>query len=55
MCHRHPDWIIRRPGSGSVAANSANCGKWFYGLDVTHPEVQAHVKEVLTVVSHGQW
>jgi len=24
----------------NTPANSANCGKWFYGLDVTNPEVQ---------------
>jgi alpha-galactosidase len=43
----HPDWILKRKagfldfkGEGhKVPANSANCGKWFWGLDVTNPEV----------------
>ncbi len=53
----HPDWIIRQQGglSDGWAANSANCGKWFYGLDVTIPEVQQFVRETLTTVSHGAW
>jgi alpha-galactosidase len=34
----HPDWIIRND-QGRVA-NSANCGKFFYGLDATNPEVR---------------
>lgn len=53
---RHPEWIIRQAGDPlGRAANSANCGKWFYGLDVTIPEVQAFVRETLTTVSHGAW
>lgn len=53
----HPDWIIRQQGglSHGWAANSANVGKWFYGLDVTLPEVQAFIRETLTTVSHGAW
>lgn len=51
---RHPEWIIRQAGDPlGRAANSANCGKWFYGLDVTIPEVQAFVRDTLTAVSHG--
>ena len=37
----HPDWIIRND-KGRIA-NSANCGKYFYGLDATHPGVRRHV------------
>ena len=52
----HPEWIIRQSaGVGGRPSNSANCGKWFYGLDVTIPEVQAFIKETLTTVSHGAW
>ena len=37
----HPSWILSK--SKDVPSNSANCGKWFYGLDVTNPEVrQSH-------------
>lgn len=32
-------------------ANSANCGKFFCGLDVTNPEVLEHVRQKLTLVS----
>eukprot|EP00587_Corethron_hystrix_P002681 CAMPEP_0113300592 /NCGR_PEP_ID=MMETSP0010_2-20120614/2158_1 /TAXON_ID=216773 ORGANISM="Corethron hystrix, Strain 308" /NCGR_SAMPLE_ID=MMETSP0010_2 /ASSEMBLY_ACC=CAM_ASM_000155 /LENGTH=716 /DNA_ID=CAMNT_0000154043 /DNA_START=815 /DNA_END=2962 /DNA_ORIENTATION=+ /assembly_acc=CAM_ASM_000155 len=39
---RHPEWIIRN--DRGVPANSANCGKFFYGLDATIPEVREHVK-----------
>ena len=53
----HPEWIIRQQGglSDGWASNSANCGKWFYGLDVTIPEVQTFIRETLTTVSHGNW
>jgi hypothetical protein len=51
---RHPEWIIRQE-TGSTPSNSANCGKWFYGLDVTIPEVQTFIKETLKTVSHGLW
>ena len=37
----HPDWIIR--DNAGRPANSSNCGKFFYGLDVTNPEVREHV------------
>lgn len=43
VARAHPDWVIRN--DGGVAANSSNCGKFFYGLDATHPEVRAHVSE----------
>jgi len=39
MCH--PEWIIRND-RGSPA-NSSNCGKFFYGLDATNPQVREHV------------
>jgi len=37
----HPDWVIRN--DSGIAANSANCGKFFFGLDATNPEVRKHV------------
>jgi alpha-galactosidase len=48
---KHPEWILKRNGSKSVPANSANCGKWFYGLDVTRPEVAAHITACLQVAT----
>ena len=36
----HPDWIIRN--EKGLYANSANCGKFFYGLDATNPAVRDH-------------
>lgn len=44
----HPDWVLKRDGSNE-AANSGNCGKWFYGLDLTKPAVQRHVRDCLEV------
>lgn len=41
LARQHPDWIIRND-EGRVA-NSAHCGKWFYGLDVTNPHVREYV------------
>lgn len=41
----HPDWIIRND-SGRFA-NSANCGKFFYGLDATNPAVRKHVYDTI--------
>jgi Melibiase len=36
----HPEWIIRN--DRGVPANSSNCGKFFYGLDATNPQVRKH-------------
>jgi hypothetical protein len=41
VARQHPDWIIRN--DEGRAANSANCGKWFYGLDATNPYVREYV------------
>lgn len=41
LAKNHPDWIIKN--HAGVAANSSNCGKFFYGLDATNPEVRAYV------------
>ena len=43
----HPEWIIKAPNSTWRAANSANCAKWFYGLDASNPEVIEHVKKFI--------
>jgi hypothetical protein len=45
----HPEWILRHRASGKPL-NSANCGKWFYGLDVTNPEVRAHIKRTVHTI-----
>ncbi|OEU16024.1 glycoside hydrolase, partial [Fragilariopsis cylindrus CCMP1102] len=37
----HPEWIIRN--EKGHPANSSNCGKFFYGLDATNPQVRDHV------------
>jgi len=41
----HPDWIIRNDTGRH--ANSANCGKFFYGLDATNPAVLKHVYDTI--------
>lgn len=41
----HPDWIIRN--DMGRYANSANCGKFFYGLDATNPAVRKHVYDTI--------
>ena len=41
LARQHPDWVIQN--DAGVAANSSNCGKFFYGLDATHPDVRQHV------------
>eukprot|EP00577_Skeletonema_sp_RCC1716_P005016 CAMPEP_0113431976 /NCGR_PEP_ID=MMETSP0013_2-20120614/33880_1 /TAXON_ID=2843 ORGANISM="Skeletonema costatum, Strain 1716" /NCGR_SAMPLE_ID=MMETSP0013_2 /ASSEMBLY_ACC=CAM_ASM_000158 /LENGTH=1149 /DNA_ID=CAMNT_0000321021 /DNA_START=55 /DNA_END=3505 /DNA_ORIENTATION=+ /assembly_acc=CAM_ASM_000158 len=48
----HPDWIIRND-SGRYS-NSANCGKFFYGLDATNPEVRKHVYDTIHRAVH-EW
>ena len=45
IAKEHPEWITKVQGSKTKAANSANCAKWFYGLDATNPEVIEHVKK----------
>lgn len=41
IVQEHPDWIIRN--EQGIPANSAHCGKYFYGLDATNPEVLQYV------------
>ena len=45
LAKEHPDWIIRND-TGRYA-NSANCGKFFYGLDATNPAVRMHVYDTI--------
>jgi hypothetical protein len=52
VARKNPSWVLKRNGSISVASNSANCGKFFYGLDTTHPEVQAHIRESIDVAKN---
>lgn len=48
----NPDWILRKAATKSSApCNSANCGKFFYGLDVTHPSYQQYMRDVLHTVT----
>jgi alpha-galactosidase len=50
IVRQHPDWIIRN--DAGVAANSSNCGKFFYGLDATNPNVRAYVHECIRRAVH---
>lgn len=45
LARDHPDWIIRNDYGRH--SNSANCGKFFYGLDATNPEVLKHVYDTI--------
>ena len=42
---QHPDWIIRN--HQGIPANSSNCGKFFYGLDATNPQVLQYVYDCI--------
>ena len=52
LAKEHPDWIIRN--DMGRYANSANCGKFFYGLDATNPEVRKHVYDTIHRAVH-EW
>ena len=41
----HPEWVIKN--DAGAAANSSNCGKFFYGLDATNPAVREHVYQAI--------
>ena len=45
LAAEHPSWVLSR--RKDVPANSANCGKWFFGLDVTNPEVRRHIHDCI--------
>eukprot|EP01041_Mallomonas_annulata_P010610 gene10610-22149_t len=51
IASNHPNWILKKKGSTTKPSNSANCGKWFYGLDVTNPEVQEHIKTCISTLT----
>ena len=48
--------VRQGPGLWASAVNSGytHPGKWFYVLDVTHPEVQAHLHDIIHTAVH-QW
>mmetsp|Transcript_45926 Transcript_45926/g.112035 ORF Transcript_45926/g.112035 Transcript_45926/m.112035 type:complete len:1256 (+) Transcript_45926:70-3837(+) len=46
----HPEWIIRN--DRGIPANSSNCGKFFYGLDATNPQVRKHVFKAIERAVH---
>ena len=52
VAKRHPDWIIRN--DAGRPANSSNCGKFFYGLDVTNPRVRDYVHSCVKRAVH-EW
>lgn len=45
LVQKHPEWIIRN--DQGLPANSSNCGKFFYGLDATNPQVRKYVFDVI--------
>lgn len=47
LAKEHPNWILKKSGSNKPV-NSAFCGKWFYALDCTLPEVQEHIKRSIS-------
>jgi alpha-galactosidase len=42
LTKENPSWVIQN--HAGEAANSSNCGKWFYGLDATNPAVREYVR-----------
>lgn len=67
IVRQSPDWILRQQLPQSSApqghpprsihakpCNSANCGKFFYGLDVTHPAYQTYLTHCLQTVTQ-EW
>jgi alpha-galactosidase len=47
ILREHPDWILRKP-SGAPANAGFIWDAFTRALDVTHPEVQAHVEELMS-------
>lgn len=47
----HPEWVIQN--DRGVPANSSNCGKFFYGLDATNPQVREYVFEAVRLAVEG--
>lgn len=45
----HPDWLLRDDDGRPVQAG-VNWGGPFYGLDVTHPEVETHLRRLFRTV-----
>ncbi len=45
----HPDWVLRDE-AGEPVPGGVNWGGTFYGLDVTHPEVEAHLRRIVRTV-----
>ena len=52
VAKQHPDWIIRN--NQGRPANSSNCGKFFYGLDATNPNVRKYVYSCIKRAVH-EW
>jgi len=50
IAKNHPEWIIRN--EKGRPANSSYCGKFFYGLDATNPQVREHVFNAIRMAVH---
>lgn len=47
ISREHPDWFLKTSG-GRRANAGFNWYRWCYGLDPTHPEVRAHIHQLIT-------
>jgi hypothetical protein len=52
VAKEHPEWILRND-KGRIA-NSSNCGKFFYALDATNPEVRQYAYDNIKRAVH-EW
>ena len=56
LAQDHPEWLLKQPFSDQpvLAGFNPNWGRGFafYALDVTHPGMQAYLKEVFTTLVH---
>ncbi|MEE4195752.1 MAG: glycoside hydrolase family 36 protein, partial [Anaerolineae bacterium] len=56
LAQDHPEWLLKQPFNDNpvVCGFNPNWGKGFafYALDVTHPGMQAYLKEVYTTLVH---
>lgn len=54
VAKQHPEWLLKDSKGRVVKCGFTAPGLWMKALDVTHPEVLAHVKNVIHTIVH-EW
>ncbi|CAE7549354.1 galA, partial [Symbiodinium sp. CCMP2456] len=52
VAQEHPDWLLKDEGGRPTSCGFTAPGLWMRALDTTHPEVQAHIRQMIHTIVH---